>query len=181
MRIRALFLFVFLFFNQTYALNWIEKIKLNYSYSQTQEAQEVSYSDSEETFEFNQKNTKVFGNYHYFKNKEVTKELYDDLTLPLIPNSVTKHQLLSLENLKPCFGLGLSYIFLNIKNEYPIKNRINIDKFGYVIKSGSYVAIRQNLLLDLFLDCYFQKVKLQSSGKDQIGGYRIGGSLGYRF
>ncbi len=77
-------------------------------------------------------------------------------------------------------GLGLSISSIHIKNSLN-DSWIHSKKtsVGGVLKSGVYVHVINNVVLDLFSDYYYQPVHYRYT--TNCGGFRVGGGIGLAF
>ncbi len=84
-------------------------------------------------------------------------------------------------HIRPYLGIGPSYTFLHLKNFSPlIRQRAYKNRFGFVAKSGIYFDLPKHFALDLFFDYYYQHIHFQLL-RVNVGGFRTGIGLGYRF
>ncbi|MBA3922403.1 MAG: outer membrane beta-barrel protein [Nostocaceae cyanobacterium] len=187
MKIKLIVFFVLLLSSNLHSSEWMTELRGGYFYPTSKKFREI-YKDGglEGEVEFSKtyrENLIVWGNINYFQRKGRSLGFHDKTTLNMIPISLgLKYQFLSCSCISPYLGAGLSYTFLNIKNDSEFaKRHVTKGSFGFVLKSGTYINLSEKFLLDLFLDYYYQEVHFYSKHKVDVGGLRMGMGLGYRF
>lgn len=117
-----------------------------------------------------------FGGSYFSKKGELTFTK-EETKLELIPIGVgAKYRILS-GNFALYVGLGLNYY--QYKETNPIGD-VSEGGLGYIGKVGSYVKVSERLLIDLYVNYSYCKVK-PADFKINIGGLEAGAGVGYRF
>lgn len=113
----------------------------------------------------------------YFSKKGELTFTKEETKLELIPIGVgAKYRILS-GNFALYVGLGLNYY--QYKETNPIGD-VSEGGLGYIGKVGSYVKVSERLLIDLYVNYSYCKVK-PADFKINIGGLEAGAGVGYRF
>lgn len=117
-----------------------------------------------------------FGGSYFSKRGELTFTK-EETKLELFPiGGGIKYRILS-GNFALYAGLGLNYF--QFKESNPIGD-VSKGGLGFVGKVGSNVAISGGLVLDLYVDYTYCKIK-PADFRINVGGITIGAGLGYRF
>lgn len=126
---------------------------------------------------------KWFGNANYFYKKGHSLGFYDKTTIRMIPVSLgLKYQFCFFRGISPYLGLGISYTFTKINNHSDyVKRHVNKNGFGFVVKSGVTFDLSCNFILDLFVDYYNQHLHFHHHHNAEMGGFKTGAGIGYRF
>lgn len=187
MKIKSIIFLVFLCFNSLHSSEWIAELRGGYFYPTSKKFREIYKSGGPEgeievskTF---RENWIGWGNVNYFQKDGRSLGLHDKTTIHMIPLSLgLKYQFLFCNSISPYLGGGLTYTILNIKNDSEfVKKHVTKGGFGFVIKSGIYIDLSERFLLDIFADYYYQKMHFYTKHNVDVGGFKMGMGLGYRF
>ncbi len=131
-----------------------------------------------------------FASVDYYKQKGRFLSLCDSSTLRLVPLG------LGIKYFVPCrtradfyLGLGLQAAYLNKKSRNGcVTSKMKLWGFGGIAKSGVYIDLAHDLLLDLFIDYSFIRTKKNNfygnkvtCSRTHVDGPIFGAGLGYRF
>lgn len=187
MKIKPIVFLLFLFFNTLHSSEWMAELRGGYFYPTSKKFREI-YKDGglEGEIELSKtfrENWMGWGNVGYFQRDGRSIGFHDKTTIRMIPISLgLKYQFLLCNLLSPYLGAGITYTFFDIKNDADfVKRHVTKGGFGFVLKSGIYIDLSENFLLDLFVDYYYQEVHFYTKDKVDVGGFKMGMGLGYRF
>lgn len=183
------FFFLFLLVTQIISSSeWMTEVRGSYFFPTSKRFRETYDSDGlGGEIELSKKlacNWMVWGNINYIKKSGHTIDDQKAKTkIMLIPITIgLRYHFTEYNCYLPYLGVGVGYTIANVKNHFgSINRRFFQTSPGFVIKSGTYFEISNHLLLDLFIDYYFQKMDLYSLKIKNIGGFRTGLGFGYRF
>ena len=113
----------------------------------------------------------------YFSRKGELTFTKEETTLEIIPLGAGVKYRLTRGSLSFYIGLGLNYYQYKEKN--PIGD-VSEGGLGYIGKVGSYVKVTDGLLIDLYLNYSYCKIK-PADFDVNIGGIEAGVGVGYRF
>lgn len=131
-----------------------------------------------------------FASVDYYKKKGRFLSLCDSSTLRLVPLA------LGIKYFVPCrsradfyVGLGFQAAYLNKKSRNGcVTSKKKLWGFGGIAKSGVYIDLAHDFLLDLFIDYSFIRTKKNdfygnkvTCSKMHVDGPIFGAGLGYRF
>ncbi len=183
--LKSIIFVVLLFFTPLHSSEWMAELRGSYFYPTSTLFQDI-YRDG--GFEGEIEVLRTFtthwigwGNINYFRRDGYSKGIQDKTTIHMVPLSLgVKYQFPCYNSLSPYLGAGITYTFVNIKNDSPFVRR-NVSKsgVGFVLKSGTYLTLTENFFLDLFVDYYYQKMQFYKTSKTDLGGFKIGIGLGY--
>lgn len=128
----------------------------------------------------------AWGNVGYFGKNGRSLGLRERTEIRLIPLSLgIKYVLLPSACIHPYLGLGASYTFFHVRNHSDyVKRSVSRGNMGFVVKSGFNIDLACHYFLDLFADYYYQYINLHSNNERHsidIGGFKVGAGIGYRF
>ena len=117
-----------------------------------------------------------FGGSYFSREGELTFTK-EETNLEIIPFGGGVKYRLTSGALSLYVGLGLNYYQYKEKN--PIGD-VSEGGLGYIGKVGSYVKVTEGLLIDLYVNYSYCKIK-PADFKINIGGIEAGVGIGYRF
>ncbi len=83
------------------------------------------------------------------------------------------------QRVTPYLGIGPSISYIWLHNNSCCSERVSQLAYGVAVKSGFNFCVCKGLFLDLFVDYVYQPVNFQT--KSNIGGFKLGLGLGYKF
>jgi len=113
---------------------------------------------------------------HFSKKGELTFTK-EETKLSMVPLGVGVGYRISSRSLSFYTGLGFNYY--HYKESNPI-GEVSKDGLGYVAKAGSYLKLTRGLLIDLFIDYSYCKIK-PADFEINIGGFGLGTGIAYEF
>lgn len=187
MKIRFFIFLLILFFNALHATEWMGELRAGCFYPTSSKFRKIYKNGG---FEGEMELSKTFkghwicwGNVNYFQRNGHSIGFNNKTIIHMIPFSLgLKYQFLPCDLISPYLGGGITYTLFNVKNDSDfVKKHVTKGGFGFVIKSGMYINICDPLLLDLFVDYYYQEIHFYSKHDEDVGGFRMGLGLGRRF
>jgi outer membrane protein W len=122
-----------------------------------------------------------WGNAGYFDKTGHSLKHHHRSHIQAIPFSAGLKFLFFTRHFRPYAGIGPSYTLMHIRN-YISTDRVYVNSFGFVAKSGIYIDLPKHFLLDLFFDYYYTRMHAAHPYVTiNAGGFRTGLGLGYRF
>lgn len=187
MKMKSIIFLLFLCINPLHSSEWISELRGGYFYPTSKDFREIyprgGLEGEIEVSKIFRENWIAWGNVNYFEKDGRSIGFHNKTTIRMLPLSLgLKYQFHFCRSISPYLGLGLTYTLSNIQNhsEFVKKNVIK-GAFGFVVKSGTFINLSENFLLDLFFDYYYQKIHFYQSHHVDLGGFRMGLGLGYRF
>lgn len=187
MKMKSIIFILFLCVNTVHSSEWVAELRGGYFYPTSKLFREIYKSGGPEGEIEISKNLRDewmgWGNVNYFQKDGRSLGLRDKTAIHMIPISLgVKYQFLFCNVFSPYLGAGLTYTIINVKNdsEY-VKKHVTKGGIGFVIKSGIYIDLSESFLLDLFADYYYQEIHFYKNHNTDVGGFKVGMGLGYRF
>jgi len=187
MKIKSIIFFVFIFFGHLQSVEWLTELRGGYFYPTSKKFREIYKSGGPEgeleIAAIFKKNWIAWGNVNYFQRNGHSIGFHDKTFIRMIPISLgIKYQFLACGRVSPYLGFGATYTFSQITNDSDfVKRDVKKGGFGFVVKSVTYIKLSDHFLMDLFADYYYQKIHFYDSNKVDMGGFRMGAGLGYRY
>ncbi len=188
MKIKTMLLILFLFSNNLQAIDWLAELRGGYFYPTSKKFREI-YRDGGPEVELElsktfKKDWMAWANVNYFERSGHSIGFHDKTTINMVPVSFGFKYLYPICNfpINPYLGGGVTYTFINVKNDADfVKRHVTKSGVGFVVKSGMYVDLCYGLILDIFADYYYQKIHFYSKNNEDVGGFKMGLGLGYKF
>jgi OmpW family len=186
MKIKSIIFLFFLCCSTLHACDWIAEVRAGYFYPNASKFRKI-YRDGGAEGELEISGVyfdwRAWANVGYFQKNGHSIGLHDKTTIRMVPISFGfKYEFLLCGCVHPYVGAGITYTVFNSKNDsYYVKEHVKKGGFGAVVKSGAYFDVSDSLLLDFFVDYYYQKIHFYQSSNTDVGGLRMGLGLGYRF
>lgn len=186
-KMKKIIFFLLILFPSLHSAEWMTELRMGYFYPTSSIFREIYKSGGIEgeieVLKDFENHWKAWGNINYFRKNGHSIGLHDKTTIDLIPITFgLKYQFLECNCISPYLGIGVGYTIANVKNHSDfVKKHVVKAAPGFVIKSGAYINLTNDILLDIFADYYYQEMHFYIPKNRNIGGLRIGLGLGYCF
>lgn len=123
----------------------------------------------------------AWGNVNYVSSHGHTREFDTRTELENTNFGFGAKYLMGINSCTLCYlGAGLNCAFVLVHNKSPyVKRHVYKTGFGGIFKAGVSVEPIDHLFFEAFVDYLYQPMDFQTHA--QIGGYKFGGGIGYRF
>lgn len=169
------------------ASEWMAEVRGDYFYPTYKRFQKIyRQGGMEGGIELSKKfcdNWLAFEGLSYFEKSGHSIGLNDRTRIKMVPFSFgVKYLIPTSFCFTPYIGLGATYTFIYVRNHSDfVKRRVNKSSFGFVAKSGAHFDLSERVLLDVFVDYYYQSVHFYNHHTNDVGGLKMGVGLGYKF
>lgn len=179
-------LFLMLITTFVTASDWTAELRAAYLYPSGSRFREV-YNDGglEGQFEVARRlydRWHGWGNITYFQRAGRSTETKERTRINIVPLSVGfKYELRCYDLVHPYVGFGGCYSFVTVHDHTEGKKHFNRQNFGFVAKSGLIVNFTAAVIGDFFVDYMHQRIRNYHRHYVDVGGFKFGAGIGYRF
>jgi len=132
----------------------------------------------------------VWGAVDYFSRSGSMIGINRSLHITIVPVTLGLKYIYSFNRYYGLYlGAAPKYYFVEMVNRvFPIDHTTHRNGLGGVVEAGNIICINKRIVVDIFASCSFKNIKgpdglppNMSSFSMQVGGWNIGGGLGYKF